>query len=428
MVKSITKIVLVSLIGCMFILSVSGESNSFEINHVLTIESPEWEPWGRFGRKMVITGDKIIIGELRKTVDRTQAGKVHIFDLEGNLETSIEPPTPNNDGFFGSALLVKDNQILIGEHGAKVDNNLFAGLIHIYDYEGTHLRSIQSPDPEYDTHFGASLASIDDIIVTCEDANVDGLIKAGVVHFFNIDGEHQMTIQSPEPQYRVLFGYPLTVGNGKLVITETSATVDDIEGAGKVHLFDTGGNYISSMTAPEPHEEGSFGGGLAINDKIIAVNEFSDSEEELGRVHLYDLEGIYLRTIQSPGEEIGFGGSFALGQSFIIVANTDDEDNGRAYVYDLDGVLLETISGEDVNADSAFGDYIAISEDMIAISEQGDEEEGRVYLFGYEAYIETETPVEDETSSQPSGGIPGFPVLSILAALVIYYLLREWMK
>jgi hypothetical protein len=467
---------------------------------IMTLEPPDPQSIENFGYPVFITENRILVGDADATVNGyTNAGKVYIFDLDGNHIASIQPPDPDFSGLFSEALLGNEDTLFVGEHGSSIDTQSEAGLVHVYDIDGNYLKSIQSPEPADDTHFGASLAFIDDLIVSVDDAEVDGVFKAGRVYIMNLDEELHMTLQSPEPQERGLFGYPLTTGYGKIVCSETGASPDYKLHAGRVHIFETDGTFLATLESPNPQTSGRFGNMFALYEDIIVVKEGYPEEEEVGLVHVFNIDGDFLMTLRSPEseEEMIFGTSIAVNEEYIFVGEiTDEEEDGRIHVFDREGILLSTLFGFDgVTFLGVYGDLVVVGdtgEGKVSFLEleillasfdlsnldiepssvkEGDSvsiscditntgtvagshtvtlkidgeiiEEKKVSLdigdsetVSFDVVCENvgefNVDVNGKTGNyevtKAQTGIPGFPIISILAAMVIYYLIHEFGK
>ena len=135
-----------------------------------------------------------------------------------------------------------------------------------------------------------------------------------------------------------------------------------------------------------------------------------------------------------------FGNGVAVDGDVVVVGEpdgdvTERQYEGRAYVYDTVGNLLQNLTAVPPTPRGAFGldvdiegDYIVVGECWAPSGELG--QVGRVHLYKLGASVEVQEPVEESTTEtdEPEsetdtvGGIPGFPVLAIITALVVYYL------
>ena len=123
--------------------------------------------------------------------------------------------------------------------------------------------------------------------------------------------------------------------------------------------------------------------------------------------------------------------------------NGETINDGRAYIFDSDGNLLAILQSPEPYLGAMFGYSVDVSEDTVAVGEryatvEGESKAGLVHVFGLgEPAAEqpapeeetTETETEPETESEKGGGIPGFPlesiVISIVLAVSILWLLQR---
>ena len=210
--------------------------------------------------------------------------------------------------------------------------------------------------------------------------------------------------------------------------------------ARRVYVFDYDGNHLRTLMAPVPEEHAFFGSSMSTSGDLIVIGEpFAtvDDTFRAGRAYLYNMDGDHLQTFVSPVTKMNgrFGDSVAIDGDVIVIGEWDAHVNpgqyeGRAYVFDVDGALLQNLTAPDPFPRAAFGIFLDIQGDMIVVGESwaGSGElgqTGRVHVFKLGASVEVQEPVEEVTShqpeadSEPSGGIPGYPVWSIGIALLL---------
>jgi len=377
--------------------SLSIPTSAEENYHVtLTLESPEPDRRAQFGYFAIdINENYILVGESRADVgELSTAGKAHLFDHDGNHLLSLQAPDPQSVARFGMSVGIKEDKIYIGEVEALVDGKRAAGQAHIFNIDGSHIKTIISPEPAASDYFGRSLALAEDVlVVSAIRADADGLNNAGKVHLFDLEGNHLTTLQSPTPESGAELGMAMAVSNDMIVIFEPGATVEGIAAAGKVQIFDVNGVHLLSLQSPEPQMSGLFGEQVAVDGDVIIVSEMAtvDTLNRAGKVYVYDLDGNLLTTIVSPMPEAEayFGGVVAIREDTIIIseywADGGSKDEGRVHVFDKEGNLLETIQAPEPTEDVEFGAYIFVSGETIVVYEsgtvQGESNAGRVYFF-----------------------------------------------
>jgi hypothetical protein len=239
----------------------------------------------------------------------------------------------------------------------------------LFDSDGNYLETLQSPEPFGSASFGGALDGIEGIFVVGEKyAKVGDTRQAGKAYIFDSDGDLLATLQSPEPQYDARFGTSVAVSGDIVVVGERYAEVEGLSKAGRAHIFDADGNLLASLQSPEPEASALFGRYVDTSGDLILVGEPS--------------------------------------------ANGESMDEGRAYVFDPEGNLLATLSALEPTPRTEFGNFVFVKGEIIIVQEYGASKVGRVYIF--------QPGAEPSPSPTPKpGGIPGFPVESLIAGLAV---------
>jgi hypothetical protein len=403
-----------------------------EYGHILTLESPNPENHAWFGYQVKITGDIIVLNEPYADVDDVpDAGKIYVYDTDGNLISTIQSPTPGSDDTFGDRFDQYGDTLIMREL-SDIDDLLFAGKAHVFTTDGSHLLTLLSPEPIRGGYFGKA-GIYEDLMVISENK------EEGVVHMFNAEGEYLKTLPSPTPIATGKFGRSIEVGETLILICETG-TGDVPRGPGSVHVFNHGGDHLMTLQAPEPEDRAMFGTSMSVSGDLIVIGESYatvDGVWRAGRAYIFNADGELLQTLQSPNPKTNgeFGDSVAIDGDRVVVGEFDADVNpyqyeGRAYVYDIDGNLLQNLTAPDPCPRAAFGldvdidgDTIVVGECWAAIEDFG--QAGRVHVYRLGAPAEAQEPVEEtapvveeEPEAETGGGIPGFPANALALGLV----------
>ena len=198
------------------------------------------------------------------------------------------------------------------------------------------------------------------------------------------------------------------------MVGDPFAYVDETE-AGRAHVFDSDGNFMVSLQSPAPEYQLSFGHSVAISGNIVVVSEpyaWTDSSTpNAGKAYIFDTDGNLLASIQSPKPDgnAKFGNSLDMSGDLIIAseygADGDDADEGRAHVFDTDGNLIMTLKSPSPYWWNFYGTVVKIKEGIIIVQEYGTSELGKVYVYtsGPDPDPETE-PELDIIINSPSNG------------------------
>ena len=440
------------LIGLFIIFtSETSASDETQYNHVFTIESPFPENHGWFGYQVELSNGIIAIGAPYANTEYEEAGKIFLYDLEGKLVATIESPTSQYNDQFGYNLDLSDNRLISGEL-SDVESLRLAGRAHIFADTGELLFSKTSPVLKAGAYFGHNGVAINNEIILIQDYNAKTTPgMAGLVHIYDGEGNYLGNLTSPNPILGGRFGKKIKLSDEIILIAEYGTQYDNRPmGPGSVYAFNYSLNHLFTMQAPETEVSACFGASISVSDEYIVIGESwatVDNETKAGRAYIYDVNGEYLHTLESPNPKTSgeFGDSVSISGNIIVIGEWDadvnpDQYEGRAYVYDTEGNLLQNLTSPEPCPRAAFGldldidgDYIVVGESWAASGELG--QVGRVHVFKLGAPVESQESVEEttteteepESETDTGGGIPGFPVLAILSALVICYFRRKWM-
>jgi hypothetical protein len=157
----------------------------YDWNHVATLNAPEQGEYSGFGNQVATDGDIIVVGEFMATVDgHEKAGRAHIFDTGWNHLAVLQAPAPDDNGEFGIDLAVGGGLVVVGEGKGDV-SDMNEGKTYLFDLEGNLISTLTSPDPTIGARFGYRVATDGEFVVVAEvEATADELIKAGRVHIF----------------------------------------------------------------------------------------------------------------------------------------------------------------------------------------------------------------------------------------------------
>ncbi len=132
-------------------------------NLVYTLAPSHPKDLGEFGHSVAATADKIIVGApMEDAAPFTRVGRVYVFDaITGALDYEIENPFPQDGDWFGWAVAVAGDNLLIGAPRDR-DPAFRTGAAYMYDLQsGEMLTRIDNPNPGTNDEFGRSVAGTD---------------------------------------------------------------------------------------------------------------------------------------------------------------------------------------------------------------------------------------------------------------------------
>ena len=335
---------------------------------IASYQSPIPNTLDTFSSSIDISGDRVLIGDCSSQGDLKDVGKAYLFDTDGNLIKTFEPQSPSSHyygPFGGSGVCFVSNRIIISEVGGETEPAL-AGMVHMYDDEGTFLKAIYSPSPTSGGFFGQGIEDGDELFLVNEIGD-DLRALPGRVYGFDYDGNHVMTLQAPKPEIQASFGKSMDISGDKIIIGEHWATVNDIYRAGRAYLFNTDGELLRTYESPSPDVGGQFGFAVSIEGDTVVIGE--------------------------PSADVNPGMA-----------------EGKAYIFDVDGTLLQNLTAPSPGRIALYGDSIKINDGVIVVGEGWAEVDGEMRAGAVHVY-----------DWKSKGGIivPGFPFESLLLGIGI---------
>lgn len=409
-VKSIVKRVI-----CLIVLLTLGFSRidlvggKIEYENPIQIVSPNPDSQSNFGYSIEVTEDLVIVGEVKAKVEPySSAGRVHVFNHQGVHLYSLQSPAPNYNNMFGKEVVSNGEQILVSEPHAIVDNKNLAGKVYLYSKDGELLETFVSPEPEPNGYFGWGISLSENKLVVGE-PDAQRPRKLGRAYLYSKNGTFLTELLNYSAPQEEVYNFCNAAGMSENIIVVGEAKGDDR--AGRVYLFDPDGQYIKKFQEPEPEMMASFGYRVDTHGERIVVSSNSADVDEMdnaGEAFIYDAQGNIIKSIASPNPGTGnqYGCSVAVDDSMIVVGEHLHDgtfvNEGRAYVYDLDGNLLHTLAAPEPSGAAEFGWAVDVHNGVIAVSEynakvEDESRAGKVYLFGL-GESTAEPSVEKETT------------------------------
>ncbi|MBA7674366.1 hypothetical protein ES703_82580 [subsurface metagenome] len=346
------------------------------------------------------SGDLVVVGCASANVDDIrEAGKVYAFGTEGTPLTILQSPDPMARGFFGTEVALSRDSILVAEPGGMEQGFIHPGSVYEYSYKGVLIRNITSPSMISEGCFGQSLAANDEYILVGEPGQIldNRPIDIGSVYVYDYDWNLVTTLQPPDQLERSFFGFSTSISGDYLVIGERWATVDGHEKAGRAHIYDASWNHVATLQSPTPEDNGEFGLDVVVGGDIVVVGERRGDVESM--------------------------------------------NEGKAYVFDLEGNLVSTLVSPEPFPGNQFGYSVETDGEIIVVCEAdieagGENKAGKVHVFSLgestaeqPAQEEETTESESESEAEKNGGIPGFPlesiVISIVLAVLVLWLIQR---
>ncbi len=177
----------------------------------------------------------MLIGSYANADKGSMAGKVEMFDLNGNFIKTIYSNQPAASDEFGRSCAIGSTFMLIGS-SCNADKGERAGKVEMFDLNGNYIKTIYSNQPGADDRFGSSCAIGSTFMLIGSAFDDDKGFNTGKVEMFDLNGTYIKTIYGNQPTAGDCFGVSCAIGSSFILI---GSQYDDDKGldAGKVEMF-----------------------------------------------------------------------------------------------------------------------------------------------------------------------------------------------
>lgn len=303
-------------------------------NLTQTFFYPQLDSGDTFGTAVAIDGNKVLIGASGER-DFGSDGAALLFNADsGKL---IQTFSISNSDTFGSAVAIDGNKVIVGD----VQNDTFAsvsGAAFLFDaVSGNNSQNFFPPNPSIEDFFGGAVAIDGNKVLVGASGGGRGTNKSGSAYLFDANGKLLQTFLNPSPDaidyFGDYFGGAVAIHGNKVLI---GATGEDRFGnsSGAAYLFDAvSGNLLQSFFSPNPNEGDEFGGAVAIDGDQVLIGSVSDDTVVTngGAAYLFDtVSGNLIQSFfdPSPAEDDSFGSSVAIEANNLLIGAPQDDQGG----------------------------------------------------------------------------------------------------
>jgi outer membrane protein assembly factor BamB len=266
-----------------------------------------------FGRGPAYGKGSLLVANPSYHLPFDTVGRAYLFDAEtGQLQRTIPNPEPKAADSFGGGIMplaVFGDRVAVGADLDDLPDDTRPdgdnpGRVWVFDrITGDPLLTLENPNPAkpaplfLSDAFGDSLAANEQfIVVGAINEDASGVANSGAVYVFRSDtGALVNTLYSPVLESSADFGRSLAItAEGTVLVGAWNTTVNGIDGAGHVYLFDgVTGSLLLDIPNPDPTEFSAFGWSVAALDDRIVVGARSANSDGLSFVgSVYVIEGI----------------------------------------------------------------------------------------------------------------------------------------
>ena len=300
------------------------------------------EAFDYFGSKVAVFGTIAAIAANGDDDGDTDAGAVYLFDVASGIQTAklIAPDADFSDG-FGQGLDIHGSTVLIGAP-KNSDFGSSTGSAYVFNaVDGSFVRKIIGFGSNTSDQFGWAVAVHGNLAVV----GAPGRAPNGRVFLLDLAAETEIAvIDHPESGINARFGSSVDT-DGTTVIVGAENGHGNQNYSGSAYLFDTAGNYLRELIAPDGRTSDDLGkydvavqGGLAL---VGASSHPNHAGTLSGSAYLFDVSTGALVDEVLPndlGQRDQFGRALALSGSRALVSSPFDSHTGpsagSAYLFE----------------------------------------------------------------------------------------------
>gem|GEM_PF-5970547 len=274
--------------GRVYVYDLSGANPTVA---VFTLENPEPASSDQFGNAMALSGGRLVVGTRLDDALALNSGSAYVYNLEGSTPTvpslTLRNPTPASQDFFGHAVAISLNQVVISASGDKTGATN-AGSAYVYDLSSATPTlpafTLNNPAPALGDQFGASVSISGALVAVGANLDDAGASDSGSAYIYNLTGAQPTTpawtLTNPQPAANDQFGFAVSIDGLRVAV---SAHFDDRSAtdAGTAWVYDLSGATPTTpelfLVAPNAGAGDQFGVALSSsNGRILAGASLSD--------------------------------------------------------------------------------------------------------------------------------------------------------
>lgn len=362
--------------------------------------------WGRF----VVTGAEYADVDLGSF----DLGQVYVLERVGDQwieNAALSHSDAEFDDRFGHATSIWEHR-LVGGARYNADFGYATGSAYVFEYDGAtwhETAKLVPSDASLGDFFGGAVGVFGDrILVGAHGDDPNGVEKAGSVYAFDYDGTQwveaqRITVSKPAANAR--FGEHIAMWEDRAIV---GAIGDDELGskAGAAYVFEVGADgqwfEAAKLLAPDGVDFDRFGTEVAIHGDVAVVGAGLAGELFEGAVYLYERDAAggwsFVQKLEAPGGLVGenFGHDVSIWGDVVLATSQSLAQGGLnavgvVWVYRRQGdgsfAHEDTLRPKEAQFGLQFGNSSAIFRDLIAVGARGSElaagyQSGEVYLFG----------------------------------------------
>jgi LPXTG-site transpeptidase (sortase) family protein len=382
-------------------------------------------PGANFGNAIAFFRDTLVVGSRNDSTSLSSrflygVGAVYVYKRDSDTwvqQARLTPKDPQAGENFGVSVAIYDDTIVVGASGRDLEDKTDIGVAYVFTRNGDEWieqARIEPAGGEEGDYFGTAVAiSGNRLVVGAEGKDIGEITDAGKVYTFYRSGNkwiEKQSITASSPVADGSFGYALALEGARLVVGAPSKM--DI---GAAYIFyRNGGTWLEeSIIEPDDDKIGDrFGTSVAIDRGMVVVGApYADPDSGNGPVinggavyvftHKPNTWQQSAKIVPDNGRYFDhFGRSLAISQKAVVVGapgydHFAGSDAGAAYLFKLmrgEWVFQTRVVASHPDQNSHYGASVTLDSDRIVVGKPGPTTQaGAIYIYSIKAGMLPET-------------------------------------
>ena len=324
------------------------------------------------------------------------------------VTNTILPEDGATNDHFGSSVAIFADKVLIGAIH-DIDELTESGTAYLFDSEGEFISKIIPHDGSENDEFGFSVDLSASYIVVGARFDDDNGDDSGSAYLYDTSGNFIAKLLAPDGDDNDYFGHSVGISENNIVVG-AYGDGDKGEWSGSAYLFNTQGTFVSKLNAPDGVSDELFGWDVAISNTTIVITSPWNNNQNgnfSGSAYMFDTEGNFISKLLDPDGATGdrFGYSVAIFSENIVLGSPNNDENGdnsgAAFLFNSSGTLITKLLAPNGMPGDRFGNTVALSDDFIIISAPNHEESqsvGSIYIYHVTGIYQEHIAISNSTS------------------------------
>ncbi|MFT4540330.1 MAG: WD40 repeat protein [Planctomycetota bacterium] len=274
-----------------------------------------------FGLSVAIDGNLAVVGAPWEDEVGNKAGAAYVFDVSTGDQLAKLLPAPGPQGWFGSAVAIQGDTILVGAPEE-------ASPVFIFDAGTFQQSGVLLPTDSANTGFGRQVALDGDRVVVSSHSRLSASSVNGSAYLFELSTRTELAkVMAPAPYDNAYFGWSVAIHDSIVVVgsvLDFEAAIGSPSSLGALYQYEAAdGSFVRKILPPGNVSTWWLGSSLSVDGSTIAAGSATFTGSSLNeRTFTYRATtGALIEVFQSQVPNEAFGTGVAMEGTKLIVGS-----------------------------------------------------------------------------------------------------------